>query len=290
MGIIIKRGIIGISVISGLFTIASVFLDLTFLSLLQKIFLLLATILSFLIACLVPNDVSITKKLSKTKRLVISILICATVAAIIAVIMCGKSRNKTGQLSQTATSSEKPVAPASAKSSITPSQYLGRNKFNFDGDIVDDFRYGYLQYCKGAYDSAFSLLLKSANEGYPDAELYVGYCYRDGKGVQKNLYSAFDWFSIAAEQGQYEAQYNLGLCYFSGTGVEKNEALAFGWFQRSAEQNNPSGLLWTGYCYHHGVGVTQNYDLAYDYYFAARKLGNDYAQFRINELRRDRGY
>ena len=173
--------------------------------------------------------------------------------------------------------------PVPATPSPTPSP-------QFSTETIESFDAAYRYYGSKEYDRAFPLFQKAAHDGYPKAALYLGFCFRDGKGVGENSFSAFDWFSVAAESGLDMAQYNLGYCYYSGFGVRVNEELAFEWFQKSSEQNNKYGLLWTGFCYHKGVGVSQDYDLAYDYYVAARNQGNNDAQSRINQLQRDRGY
>ena len=159
----------------------------------------------------------------------------------------------------------------------------------FQIDTISTFQKGYEYYNNEEYVEAFPLLLQAANDGYPDAEMYVGCCYRDGKGVEKDLYEAFDWFGLAANKGNAQAQYNYGYCYYKGDGVKKNNSLAFEWFQKSAEQNNKFGLLWTGYCYHKGIGVEKSYDNAYKYYVEARVHGNMDAEDRIKELNQDWG-
>jgi TPR repeat protein len=41
-----------------------------------------------------------------------------------------------------------------------------------------------------------------------------------------------------AEQDNAEAQYYLGLCYREGIGIEKNEEEAVKWFRKAAEQDH----------------------------------------------------
>jgi len=50
----------------------------------------------------------------------------------------------------------------------------------------------------------------------------------------------FKWFRKAAEQGDSRAQLYLGLCYSNGTGVEKDYAEAVNWVRKAAEQGNAS--------------------------------------------------
>jgi len=160
----------------------------------------------------------------------------------------------------------------------------------FSAETIAAFTTGYSYYENGQFDLAFPLIMQTAMDGYPEGELYVGCCYRDGKGVEQDAEAAFDWFSIAASHGNAQAQYNLGYCYYRGDGVRTNDSLAFEWFLKSAEQSNKYGLLWTGFCYHKGIGVAQDYDLAQFYYESAKLAGNQDAVNRLAELMQERGY
>ena len=51
--------------------------------------------------------------------------------------------------------------------------------------------------------------------------------YRDGRGVDKYLSIAVEWYRKAAKQDHADAQNNLGLMYEYGDGVDKNEYLHY---------------------------------------------------------------
>ena len=42
---------------------------------------------------------------------------------------------------------------------------------------------------------------KAAERGYVRAQHRLGICYKLGKGVEKDIHKAFEWFKKAAEQG-----------------------------------------------------------------------------------------
>jgi TPR repeat protein len=46
------------------------------------------------------------------------------------------------------------------------------------------------------------------------------------------------WYLKSAEQGYAEAQHNLGICYDEGAGVVKNETIAYKWLLLSAAKGN----------------------------------------------------
>ena len=71
---------------------------------------------------------------------------------------------------------------------------------------------------------AFRLFLRAAEGGHSEAQNYLGFCYRDGYGVQQNYAEAVRWWRMAAEQGNAMAQNNLATCYYSGNETGSNQA------------------------------------------------------------------
>ena len=63
----------------------------------------------------------------------------------------------------------------------------------------------------------------------------LGWCYKCGKGVEKDDAQAYEWYRKSAEAGDAVGMGFLGLCYEHGTGVEKDEAQAQYWKQRAIE-------------------------------------------------------
>ncbi len=64
---------------------------------------------------------------------------------------------------------------------------------------------------------------KSASEGSPYTPFYLGYSYKNGQGVKKNLKESFRWFSIGAERGDMQAALELANMYMDGKVVKKND-------------------------------------------------------------------
>lgn len=315
----IKIGITIALAVSGLLTLSGFFFDIVRLSLFVKILITIP----FLVICTLGNIekkslwnlLKILAKLLTKKRVK---CICVAILFFMMFFLTGDVSLQKGKptdstsisiplntpfASETPTSASTtpmpdptittPVPPAATPVPQTPTPMPATPtptpSPHFSTETIETFDAGYRYYGSKEYDRAFPLFQKSAYDGYPKAALYLAYCFRDGKGVGKNSFSAFDWFFVAAESGLDMAQYNLGYCYYSGFGVRVNEDLAFEWFQKSAEQNNKFGLLWTGYCYHKGIGVEKDYENAYKYYVEARVHGNRDADTRIKELNQDWG-
>ena len=88
------------------------------------------------------------------------------------------------------------------------------------------------------YSEAVKWYLKAAEQGYADAQNNLGFCYDNGKGVEKDPKQAVYWYQKAAEQGYASAQFNLGLCYENGKGVEQDQKQALSWYQKAADQGD----------------------------------------------------
>ena len=68
------------------------------------------------------------------------------------------------------------------------------------------------------------------------AQYYLGSCYNEGKGVEKDYTEAVRWFRKAAEKGNDLAQCQLGIRYYDGGGVKTDYDEAVKWFKKAIEQ------------------------------------------------------
>ena len=107
------------------------------------------------------------------------------------------------------------------------------------------FNQGKNLFTDGKYADAVKCLRLAAEQGHAGAQNYLGTCYFNGEGVEKNVAEAVKWYRLAAEQGFAKAQVNLGLCYYDGDGVERNATETVKWCRLAAEQGLPGlSLLW----------------------------------------------
>lgn len=63
--------------------------------------------------------------------------------------------------------------------------------------------------CQKNDTQAFIYWRRSAKLGNPDAMFRLGDCYRFGWGVEENITSAIEWYSLAAENGSEDARQAL---------------------------------------------------------------------------------
>ena len=97
-----------------------------------------------------------------------------------------------------------------------------------------------------------------AELGNAKAQALMGYLYKDGKGVRRDLAEAAKWFGMAALQGDAEAQDWFGYLYETGQGVPQDYREAVRWYQMAAEQGNADAQKNLGLMYANGKGVAQS--------------------------------
>lgn len=133
------------------------------------------------------------------------------------------------------------------------------------------------------YHEAMAEFLPLAREGHSGSQFSVGLMYHLGRGVQKDLETAYDWYKKAAMQEYPAALNNIGMMYLNGEYVAPNEDIAFKLFLKASldhlqAQDN------LGRCYENGWGVEQDIAKAIDHYTIAGDAGYVLGYFHIGEL------
>jgi len=122
---------------------------------------------------------------------------------------------------------------------------------------------------------------KAAEVGHAGAQLSLGFCHEQGKGVLQDFKLAAEWYAKAAAQGHAGAQSSLGFCYELGEGVSQDYKLAAEWYAKAAAQGHAAAQCALGLCYQHGKGVSQDYKLAAEWYAKAAAQGVAAAQCNL---------
>ena len=99
------------------------------------------------------------------------------------------------------------------------------------------------------YAAALREVQPLAEQGNPDAQLFLGKMYLKGQGVPKDPDQANKWFKQAAMQGNAESQFFLGAWYLLS---HRDIAEGLKWMQLSAEQGNQDAQLLLGKAYLQG--------------------------------------
>ncbi len=158
---------------------------------------------------------------------------------------------------------------------------LNTRLFAVMGNPMTQNALGDYYYDQKQFKKALVWFEKAAEQDLAEAQFNLGFCFKEGYGVEKDEGVAFKWYKKAAEQGLAKAQYNLGICYHNGEGVEKDEREAFGWFLKSAEQDYSLAMSTVGSMYHLGMGIGKNEHKGFEYIKKAAELGVDNAQYNL---------
>jgi len=80
----------------------------------------------------------------------------------------------------------------------------------------------------------------AANQGYSDAQYYLGVIYDKGRGVTADDQKAREWYRIAANNNHRIGQFNYAVFLMQGRGGAKNETEAWDWIKKSSAQGYAS--------------------------------------------------
>ena len=101
------------------------------------------------------------------------------------------------------------------------------------------------EYYKKDGEMAYYWLKKSSINGYKVAQLKLANFYRQGNNivVEKDFKKALYWYFKAAQQKYPPAQYYVGYCYFYGYGIKKDLKKAAFWMNLSKENGYNNAKL-----------------------------------------------
>lgn len=116
-------------------------------------------------------------------------------------------------------------------------------------------------------EKGYKLLLQSAEKGHVGARLKIAWSQLLGQHpVELNVEKAKSTFIELSEQGFPDAQMGLGFMYASGIGVNVSQARAILYYSLASYGGNTWAQMVLGYRHLGGIGVTANCDLALEYY------------------------
>ena len=82
-----------------------------------------------------------------------------------------------------------------------------------------------------------NLMTRAAEAGNPEAQFNLALNYSQGLyGAPKNEAESFRWASLSAQQGYGQAERFLGACYEFGFGVNADHALSQEWYAKAEAQ------------------------------------------------------
>lgn len=98
-----------------------------------------------------------------------------------------------------------------------------------EGALLEKHRVAYTAYQNGEYAKALEEWRPVADEGFSAAQLFVGFIYENGQGVEADQAAAAEWYGKSAKAGNMIAQIRLALMYRDGRGVPADPVEAWVW-------------------------------------------------------------
>ncbi|WP_375748479.1 tetratricopeptide repeat protein [Vibrio sp. HN007] len=95
-------------------------------------------------------------------------------------------------------------------------------------------------------DKGIEIIEGVANDGNPEAQVYMGDWHIAESNMNPNPKLASEWFYRAAQQNYIDGQIRLGINYRDGVGVEKNLKRATYWFEVAGERGSSEGQYYAG--------------------------------------------
>ena len=145
--------------------------------------------------------------------------------------------------------------------------------------VLDKHYYDRGEHARSAEYAAMGVALDCTDSIYN-----LGYMYRKGEGVEKDLAEAMRLLSAAAERGHVKAMYHIGIMHDNGEGVPKDKTEAVRWYRNAAELGHPGAMCNLGYMYEFGEGVEQDFGAAAQWYQKAAELGNATAMTNLGYM------
>lgn len=131
------------------------------------------------------------------------------------------------------------------------------------------------------FAGALEALQPLAEQGGASAQYFIGDMYLFGRGVEKDVDKAAEWYRRAAERGHAGGQATLGLLYETGTAVPADDVEAAKWYRLAALQDHTGGEEGLGKMYFLGKGVPEDVDVAAKFLGDAASKGSPDGQFLL---------
>ena len=136
-------------------------------------------------------------------------------------------------------------------------------------------------YKEKEYKQAFENFYDAAALGHPTAMFYMGVCYTNGEGTEKDAVKAFRMFRGAANVGEVTSMHNLANCYANGSGTAANDSLAFKWYTAAADSGYVKSMTMLAKCYEEGMLTEKDSASAVKWYALAAEKEEPYALYKM---------
>jgi TPR repeat protein len=169
-----------------------------------------------------------------------------------------------------------PKADSASPTKWSSAEELAEQALLGNADAQFAIGIGYAQ--QENYEQAADLFRRSAEQGYADAQYWLGQLLIGGLGLPEDLPQGVSWTRKAAEQGHADAQYALANALYQGGGVSQDFGQAAVWFRKAAVQGVADAQRMLGSMHLLGKGVLQDYAESAKWLLKAAEQDNAKAQ------------
>lgn len=131
------------------------------------------------------------------------------------------------------------------------------------------------------WKEAFEDAHEAAKAGKPRYQTFVGYCYDNGRGVQRDMKMARRWYEKAARNGQIDAIFNLAVVNDKGLGMRRNAPRAVRLYRRAALRGDLRSQTNLAVMLLDGDGVKKNIIEGLHWLRRAAQRGDATAQYNL---------
>lgn len=136
------------------------------------------------------------------------------------------------------------------------------------------------------YDLRYKEFLVEADNGSGAAMYELGVMTERGRGTDKNIDSAINWYEKAIQNDNSSALVRLGKIYLEGISTEKNYDKALGYLKKAEKKNSYGAYYYLAVMYENGYGVKIDLSVAKLNYDKAAKWGHYGAKKKSNNIGR----
>lgn len=110
-----------------------------------------------------------------------------------------------------------------------------RTRAGYTSIVPDMFELANRLYAEGDCNAAIEWYERAGYNGHLQAQCCLGFLYRNGHEIEKNMRKAIEWYEKAAKQGDTAAQFALGEIYEMGEAVEMDYNRAAYYYRMAAD-------------------------------------------------------
>ncbi len=127
---------------------------------------------------------------------------------------------------------------------------------------------------KAAWKWSVAGMLTQLETNDPEIWHALGDAFKAGRGIERDLEQAEQWFRKSAGTGHSGSMAKLGLLLRCEARSEQELVESVQWFRRAADMGDERGMTWLGFAYREGTGIDADPRQAADWFIKAYAAGS----------------